>query len=269
MTVAASAHSKRSRCIFCGQDSSASTSVEHIIPESLGNTDHILPRGVVCDPCNNYFARKVEGPLLSSVHFKNLRARQLVPNKGGAVPPMIGVYPAAGIGVQLLQSESDGLSVAPLLERENRHFVETMQRRPSGRLLFAIESLVDQRLLARFLGKVGLEVIAQRALEAGLGLQEIVDHRQLDLLRGFVRRGSGPSDWPVHQRRIYDEEETFKEPNGYSFQVLHEFQMFYVSSELYVVVCIFGTEFAMNMGGPSVESYKAWLASNEGRSPLY
>ena len=50
------------RCIFCKTKSSACVSVEHIIPESLGNTQHILPRGWVCDSCNNYMATKVEKP---------------------------------------------------------------------------------------------------------------------------------------------------------------------------------------------------------------
>src|SRR6267154_1084155 len=52
------------RCIFCKQNSALSRSVEHIVPESLGNTQHILPIGVVCDACNNYLAREVEKPLL-------------------------------------------------------------------------------------------------------------------------------------------------------------------------------------------------------------
>ena len=47
------------RCIFCGSDTSQSTSVEHIIPESFGNSKAILRKGIVCDKCNNYFSRKV------------------------------------------------------------------------------------------------------------------------------------------------------------------------------------------------------------------
>jgi hypothetical protein len=50
------------RCPFFKSDSTASRSIEHIIPESLGNMTQILPPGVVCDGCNNYFSRKVEGP---------------------------------------------------------------------------------------------------------------------------------------------------------------------------------------------------------------
>lgn len=74
------------RCIFCKQDSSASRSVEHIIPESLGNTDHVLPVGVVCDGCNQYFARKVERQVLESPMFRLLRLDMGIPNKRGRVP---------------------------------------------------------------------------------------------------------------------------------------------------------------------------------------
>lgn len=74
------------RCIFCKVDSSRSVSVEHIIPESMGNTDHVLPRGAVCDGCNGYFARKIEGPLLASPLFRQLRFGMQVANKRGRIP---------------------------------------------------------------------------------------------------------------------------------------------------------------------------------------
>lgn len=64
------------KCIFCKDSSDNSTSVEHIIPESLGNKD-ILPKGIVCDSCNNYFAVKkkskltMEDILTTSQQFSN------------------------------------------------------------------------------------------------------------------------------------------------------------------------------------------------------
>ncbi|WP_395445858.1 HNH endonuclease [Caulobacter sp. UC70_42] len=72
------------RCLFCKADSSRSRSVEHAIPEALGNRSFVLPAGVVCDGCNNYFAVKVEGPLLKTGSLRQLRARQGVPTKRGA-----------------------------------------------------------------------------------------------------------------------------------------------------------------------------------------
>lgn len=74
------------RCIFCKNESNNSSSQEHFIPQSLGNTKHVLPPGVICDSCNSYFARKIEGPVLGSPMFRLLRADRLVPNKRGKVP---------------------------------------------------------------------------------------------------------------------------------------------------------------------------------------
>ena len=47
------------RCLFCKLPSDAATSVEHVIPQSLGNSQVILPRGMICDPCN---VSAVRGP---------------------------------------------------------------------------------------------------------------------------------------------------------------------------------------------------------------
>ena len=67
------------RCLFCRGDSTASRSVEHIVPESLWNTEHVLPPGVVCDACNNYFAREVEKPFLDSPAITRLRFTPTAP----------------------------------------------------------------------------------------------------------------------------------------------------------------------------------------------
>lgn len=74
------------KCIFCKSDSSQSVSVEHIIPESLGNIEHVLPKGMVCDSCNNYFSIKIEKPLLESPYFISLRSQNLIENKRGRIP---------------------------------------------------------------------------------------------------------------------------------------------------------------------------------------
>ena len=64
------------QCIFCHKDSSTSKSVEHIIPESLGNKHHYLPKGYVCDECNHYFAIKIEKELLTQPYFISMRSRK-------------------------------------------------------------------------------------------------------------------------------------------------------------------------------------------------
>lgn len=71
------------KCIFCKCLSDNSKSIEHIIPESLGNKKHYLPRGIVCDSCNNYFAVKIEKPLLELPYFRSVRFRNDIENKKG------------------------------------------------------------------------------------------------------------------------------------------------------------------------------------------
>src|SRR5688572_29918009 len=75
------------RCIFCKQSSDQSKTIEHIIPESLGNKEHVLPRGVVCDSCNWYFGTKVEKELLDQPFFKHARHRQFILTKHGKSVP--------------------------------------------------------------------------------------------------------------------------------------------------------------------------------------
>jgi len=62
-----------SSCIICLR-SHSDTTLEHIIPRSLGNIHYILPKGKVCSPCNHRFS-KYENKVLSSVTFMKERGR--------------------------------------------------------------------------------------------------------------------------------------------------------------------------------------------------
>jgi len=50
------------RCIWCHKQSpnASFNSVSHILPQCFGNTEWILPAGIVCDSCNNFFGRRIE-----------------------------------------------------------------------------------------------------------------------------------------------------------------------------------------------------------------
>ena len=74
------------RCLFCKQDSTNTKSIEHVVPESLGNTSFVLPLGYVCDKCNNYFAREVEKPFLELPEIKLLRFQESIPSKKKRMP---------------------------------------------------------------------------------------------------------------------------------------------------------------------------------------
>lgn len=74
------------KCIFCNEISENSKSVEHIIPESLGNTKYIMPKGLVCDKCNNYFSSHIERQFLEIDSIKRIRFQTLTKNKKGKIP---------------------------------------------------------------------------------------------------------------------------------------------------------------------------------------
>lgn len=73
-------------CIFCKSSQNSFTSVEHIFPESLGNKEKILPKGVVCDRCNNETLSSLDEELLEFEPIKFLRTMNGVESKRGRVP---------------------------------------------------------------------------------------------------------------------------------------------------------------------------------------
>jgi hypothetical protein len=111
------------KCIFCKCDSSTSRSVEHIIPESLGNISNILPRGIVCDGCNNYFARKVEKPILDSDYFTHSRFRNIIPNKRGLIPSIEGVIGPENVELGLNRDLSGSVAIYPIKEKDSSRFI--------------------------------------------------------------------------------------------------------------------------------------------------
>ena len=66
------------------------SSVEHPIPESLGNDDLFLSVGFVCDRCNQYFGSKVEAMVICSPLFSFERMAFAIPSKKKKVPVLDG-----------------------------------------------------------------------------------------------------------------------------------------------------------------------------------
>jgi hypothetical protein len=264
-------------CIFCKATSDSSTSVEHIIPESLGNTTAILRAGVVCDPCNNYFARKIEKPVLDCRYFKDLRGRQQIDNKRGRVPSQLITVDHIGAG-ELLRGElflpsrrhPEQMGVARFEADTDtvNHVVITR-----GARVFNTGSLGIERpdLMSRFLAKVALEFMTERCMNREEWEEFIIANTEFDPLRNHARRGN-PALWPYSQRTIYGESHRFADNGG--VQRVWEWTPFVARQdsdrhEVYSVLCIFGQEFAINCAGADLEGYEAWLDKHGKASPLY
>jgi hypothetical protein len=260
------------RCIFCCQNSERSRSVEHIVPQSLGNTKYVLRPGIVCDGCNNYFAVKIEGPLLSSGFFKHLRFRQMVPSKKGRVPVLDDLLSGDGIPLRMaVDPRTKMRHLYPLDDADGARLIKSVFTSDPFWITGPIPLPPEQSLFMRFLAKVGLEILTQRAMLAPGWEEAVVFRKELDEVRNYARYGMGPRAWPYHERRIYDEDHLFVPRGGGSpEQMIYEFTPFYTpAQELYAVVALFGVEYTINLGGPEIEGYEQWLAENDYLSPLY
>lgn len=226
--------------------------------------DHTLPPGVVCDGCNNYFARKVEDPFLNSEMLREVRALEGIPNKRGLhVSVERLVFP--GLPVRITGAGSRQLLLD--LTEEGGHWFGD---RPEGVLRFLVGAPPPENVVSRFVAKAGLEALALRSLRAGIPTDEIVDHVGLDPVRDWARRGDPRTRWPVHLRRIYEMNHARPDADGRHWQTLHEFDLLYTDGgELYYVLAIFGIELVVNLGGPELDGYREWLREHEGVSPLY
>ncbi|MBI2471035.1 MAG: hypothetical protein HYV59_07310 [Planctomycetes bacterium] len=78
---------KNSQCIYCLTTNGNFSSEEHVYPESLGNTEIILPAGLVCDNCNNGILSYLDSCLVEHDILALLRVLYLPYNtKSGKFP---------------------------------------------------------------------------------------------------------------------------------------------------------------------------------------
>ena len=256
------------RCIFCKENSSNSKSVEHIIPESLGNKIHILRKGIVCDKCNNYFAGKIEKVVLEKPYFKNVRYRNFIKTKKGRLVPNKTLFPHKNGGWANVWLDEEGI----IFDSNDHKIIDLIK---DGKINKMIIPLVEQPEendyeVSRFLAKFALELLTHRIQNENEWIEEIVNKVELDPLRNYARYGQGEF-WKYHQRRIYSEETRFTDAIHHPepYEILHEMDILYTDDlVMYAIIVIMGVEFAINLAYPEVDYYKEWLQKNNNISPI-
>lgn len=168
-------------CIFCRRSDRPFTSEEHIIPESLGNDDLILDRGIVCDACNSGELAKLDLELLDSELVSPMRVLFTDATKEGKPP-------SARLQNMLIYKTRPGhLHIRP---HDRTGEIRNLRKLPSGQTAFEFEvrgrPRFDGRGLARALYKIGLEMVAFDVNPAAA-----LDPRYDDA-RAFVLEGDVP-----------------------------------------------------------------------------
>lgn len=140
-------------CLFCGPMAASFRKLEHIIPESLGNTEFVLI-DTVCDKCNQYFS-KLEGYF---THYHLTSPARLVTVR----QTKKGKPPSQTLKRGEMRKQPNGkldFSQPILPGHEN----EQLQIIFSGNEVTIKGSFIledaDSRKLSRFLAKCGLETL--------------------------------------------------------------------------------------------------------------
>lgn len=74
------------KCIYCLSSDHNFQSEEHIFPESLGNDEAVLPKGYVCDSCNNGVLSELDSYLIDFEPIALLQVQFVPYTKSGKLP---------------------------------------------------------------------------------------------------------------------------------------------------------------------------------------
>ncbi len=257
-------------CIFCKQDSSQSKSIEHIIPESMGNKSHILPRGVVCDECNNYFALKIEKKVLEYDFFRSVRHRNGIESKKRKIPKGKVIIPITNKEAIIERKiENDKVSNVVTLDPES---FELIKNGTINKIILPFDKTPPEnnQNVSRLLAKIAFEMFAVKAVNNKEYLNYLINENQFDPVRNYVRRNLKNENWNYNVRKIYEENEKFYFPDGKSMDMVFECDFLNTNqSEWYFIIAYKGFEFVINLEGESIDGYKNWLNENNNISPLY
>ncbi len=257
-------------CIFCLQEASEAKSIEHIMPESLGNKNHILPKGVVCDKCNNYFAIKIEKKVLEMDFFRSLRHRNGIQSKKRKIPNGIAEIPGSEKKIDV-KFNIDGKDLEFNLDKESfENFKKGHFRKVIVRNLGISDFPRNDQMISRFLAKVALELMALRVLSSNRNEQNIFAKEEaLNPIRNYVRYNHKEENWVYNVRKIYEENDLVLNDNNEYVDMLFEMEFLATNEgEMYFVIAIKGIELVINIAGSSVDGYKNWLKNNNDISPL-
>ena len=270
------------QCVFCHKESTSSKSVEHIIPESLGNKHHFLPKGYVCDECNNYFAVKIERELLEQPYFKSMRFRNEILTKKGKPVKEKFFFPGAMMEgeVEMNRTETGSIEISIF----DDHLYEAIEAGKTHTMIgpYLPEPDYPSVIMSRFIAKCAYEFFLYNVGEEKyeLCVQELLCDKTdvLKDLREYARYGKGPY-WEYSQRRVYSEGDCFvRKDEGVFYEILHEMKFFtkdykryplgLVEAEIYFVMTIAGIEYAICISDPSIVEYQKWIDEHNGLSPL-
>lgn len=219
-------------CIFCLELNSFNT-IEHIIPESLGNDDNLLTN-CVCDKCQNYFGKEIESFVLQKTPFAFWRVWYNIKSKKGKLPsinfslpeknkgkiPFISKYHDQGVSFTAHSNNIVSVDLA------NFKIIEDIRNGNKNKFIFNL-SPKHLIFIGRFLGKIAIELLAQKNRELSL-------NKEFDKLRKYVRYGITNSIWPVLNGQLINRLDIWEkiENKNYETRTIYSYSIIEVDNHL-------------------------------------
>jgi hypothetical protein len=167
------------RCIYCLSTTGPFASEEHVYPESLGNADLILPRGYVCDRCNNGILSELDNALLRFDPITFLQVLFVPYTKEGKLPRA---------NLQNIAMRRTGPRNIAIQAKDKSGWMKNRRALGEGWYSFSMQGRgkrFSPRLLGRTLYKVGLGMVA-----FSQGHEQACQPR-FDAARSFILRNQG------------------------------------------------------------------------------
>lgn len=164
-------------CLFCRANSTEAKGVAHVFPEALVRNETTLPRGAVCDACNNYMGRKLDSQILEHPLIPLIVQLAGLPGKGGKTRKKLGH----------VEREADGTVHVPINEPD-------IKGHPQGGTQTSFDLVAgqayDDRRFSRALHHIALCIFCKH-----FGSPAALNAR-LDPVRSYVRSPGVGEFWP-------------------------------------------------------------------------
>jgi hypothetical protein len=184
----------QSRCIYCLSTSGDFTAEEHVFPESLGNDELILPRGIVCKECNNRTLAQLESALIDFPPLALLRVQYVSYTKKGKLPK-------ADFGNATMERTHP--RHIQFVAKGGSKIITDETKLEDGSVTFKVQlegkANSNPIILARALYKIGLGMVA---LDKG---QEYACLSKFDAARRFILRGGDAPNRLLFRKTITPE----------------------------------------------------------------
>ena len=157
------------------------TTREHTFPESLGNTELVLPPGVVCDRCNNGQLSVLDQTICDFLPVKLRRTTLGIASKAGKIP----VFTSANATAEHIPGVDGADPTLVLTAKNPRGALREVDRYPDGRVRMNWSGSGGRRMTPRYASELS-RALLKIALECAW-----IDHGEIMLESRFdhIREG--------------------------------------------------------------------------------